>query len=300
MSRRQFARPTRDRRRAARRHRLHGAARRHGRLLRVGVPHLARPDLRGTPVIIGGRAGAASCSRPPTRPARFGVTSAMPMARARRLCPQAVVLAARPRRYSAISAAVMETFPRSPRSSSRSRSTRPSSTSPARCAGSGRPTAIGEQLRDTIADEQGITCSVGIAPTKFVAKLASSLAKPDGLVVVPRDEVVPFLHQLPVGALWGVGERTEEHLQRLGPAHRRPTSRTPRSSTLVRASATPPATTCTSWPGGATRGRSCASSARRASAATRPSPRHRRRRRDPPRLLRARRAHRGPDAGGRA
>jgi len=71
-------------------------------------------------------------------------------------------------------------------------------------------------VRDTIADEQGVTCSVGVAPTKFVAKLASGLAKPDGLLVVPRAEVVPFLHQLPVGALWGVGERTEESLHRLG------------------------------------------------------------------------------------
>jgi DNA polymerase-4 len=80
----------------------------------------------------------------------------------------------------------------------------------------GRPTQIGEQLRDTIADEQGITCSVGIAPTKFVAKLASGLAKPDGMVVVPRQEVVAFVQQLPVGALWGVGDKTEEALVRLG------------------------------------------------------------------------------------
>ena len=75
---------------------------------------------------------------------------------------------------------------------------------------------IGQHVRDTVHDEQGITCSVGVAPTKFVAKLASGLAKPDGMVVVPRDEVVAFVQQLPVGALWGVGERTEEALGRLG------------------------------------------------------------------------------------
>ena len=80
----------------------------------------------------------------------------------------------------------------------------------------GRPAVIGQHVRDTVHDEQGITCSVGVAPTKFVAKLASGLAKPDGMVVVPRDEVVPFVQQLPVGALWGVGERTEEALVRLG------------------------------------------------------------------------------------
>jgi DNA polymerase-4 len=80
----------------------------------------------------------------------------------------------------------------------------------------GSPTAIGQLLRDTVHDEQGITCSVGVAPTKFVAKLASGLAKPDGMVVVPRDEVVGFVQQLPVGALWGVGDKTEETLVRLG------------------------------------------------------------------------------------
>jgi len=80
----------------------------------------------------------------------------------------------------------------------------------------GTPRQIAQGIRDTIADEQGITCSVGVATTKFIAKLASGLAKPDGLLVVPEAEVVGFLHQLPVGALWGVGERTEEVLQRLG------------------------------------------------------------------------------------
>jgi DNA polymerase-4 len=67
-----------------------------------------------------------------------------------------------------------------------------------------------------VHDEQQITCSVGVATTKFVAKLASTRAKPDGLLIVPRDEVLAFMHPLPVGALWGVGERTEEQLARLG------------------------------------------------------------------------------------
>jgi DNA polymerase-4 len=80
----------------------------------------------------------------------------------------------------------------------------------------GSPTRIAELIRDRVADEQRITGSVGIAATKFVAKLASSQAKPDGLLVVPRDQTVVFLHGLAVGALWGVGERTEETLHRLG------------------------------------------------------------------------------------
>ncbi|NOK07250.1 DNA polymerase IV, partial [Myxococcus xanthus] len=76
--------------------------------------------------------------------------------------------------------------------------------------------ALGHQLRDAVADEQMITCSVGIAPVKFVAKLASTRAKPDGLLLVERHETLDFLHPLPVEALWGVGETTKEKLHRLG------------------------------------------------------------------------------------
>ena len=77
---------------------------------------------------------------------------------------------------------------------------------------------IGARISYTLAAATGKPARAHsvIAPTKFVAKLASGLAKPDGMVVVPRDEVVPFVQQLPVGALWGVGERTEEALVRLG------------------------------------------------------------------------------------
>jgi DNA polymerase-4 len=80
----------------------------------------------------------------------------------------------------------------------------------------GEPRQIAEWIRARVADEQAITCSVGVASTKFVAKLASTRSKPDGLLVVPPDEVVSFLHPLPVGMLWGVGERTQEVLTRLG------------------------------------------------------------------------------------
>ena len=115
----------------------------------------------------------------------------------------------------------------------------------------GPPTRIAEQLRDTIADEQGITCSVGVASTKFVAKLASALAKPDGLIVVPRDETVSFLHQLPVGmrlsatrrrstcTAWGCGRgRSGAHPTRDPPARPRDVS---------------PGAICTTWPGGGPR-----------------------------------------------
>jgi DNA polymerase-4 len=177
---------------------------------------LSRPELKGTPVIIagGGNRGVVLSATYEAR--AFGVHAAMPTARARRLCPQATVVAPDYARYERISRAVMAVF------ASVTPLVEPLSLDEAFLDVSGarrrlgRPRQIAQGIRDTIADEQGITCSVGVATTKFIAKLASGLAKPDGLLVVPETEVVGFLHQLPVGALWGVGERTEEVLQRLG------------------------------------------------------------------------------------
>src|ERR1035437_214564 len=177
---------------------------------------LSRPELKGTPVIIagGGNRGVVLSATYEAR--AFGVASAMPIARARRLCPQATVVAPDYARYERISAALMAVF------ASVTPIVEPLSLDEAFLDVSGArrrlgsPRQIAQRIRDTIADEQGITCSVGVATPKFIAKLASGLAKPDGLLVVPEAEVVGFLHQLPVGALWGVGDRTEEALQRLG------------------------------------------------------------------------------------
>ena len=177
---------------------------------------LSRPELKGTPVIIagGGNRGVVLSATYEAR--AFGVAAAMPLARARRLCPQATVVAPDYARYERISHAVMAMF------ASVTPIVEPLSLDEAFLDVSGArrrlgtPRQIAQQIRDTIADEQGITCSAGVASTKFIAKLASGLAKPDGLLVVPAAEVVSFLHQLPVGALWGVGDRTEEALQRLG------------------------------------------------------------------------------------
>ena len=177
---------------------------------------LSRPELKGTPVIIagGGNRGVVLSATYEAR--AFGVSAAMPTARARRLCPQATVVAPDYARYERISKAVMAVF------ASVTPIVEPLSLDEAFLDVSGArrrlggPRQIAKQIRDTIADEQGITCSAGVASTKFIAKLASGLAKPDGLLVVPKAEVIGFLHQLPVGALWGVGERTEEALRRLG------------------------------------------------------------------------------------
>jgi DNA polymerase-4 len=182
----------------------------------ASVSLLERPELRGTPVIVGG-GGTRGVVLSATYEARVhGVHSAMPMMRARRLCPQAVVLAPDHDAYARASHGVMEVF------RSITPLVEPISLDEAfldvRGAARrlGTPRQIGEWIRATIEDEQGITCSVGVASTKFVAKLASARCKPDGLLVVPADDVVSFLHPLPVGALWGVGGKTEDVLRSLG------------------------------------------------------------------------------------
>ncbi len=175
-----------------------------------------RPELRGRPVIVGG-GGSRGVVLSATYEARaYGVASAMPMMRARRLCPQAVVIKPDHAAYSRVSAGVMEVF------RSVTPLVEPLSLDEAfldvRGAARrlGGPRLVGEWIRATVEDEQGITCSVGVATTKFVAKLASAHCKPDGLLVVPATRVVEFLHPLPVAALWGVGDKTEQALTRLG------------------------------------------------------------------------------------
>ncbi|MEK9664201.1 MAG: DNA polymerase IV [Candidatus Nanopelagicales bacterium] len=176
---------------------------------------ITRPELRGKPVIVGG--GGRGVVLSATYEARaMGVHSAMPMSRARRAAPDAIVIEPSHHRYAEVSAGVMALF------NSITPLVEPLSLDEAFLDVSGArrrlgsPTAIAELIRARVYDEQRITCSVGVAPTKFVAKLASTQIKPDGLLVVPADKVVSFLHPLPVGALWGVGERTEERLISLG------------------------------------------------------------------------------------
>ena len=174
-----------------------------------------RPDLQDVPVIVGGGSrGVVLSANYLAR--QYGVRSAMPGTRARRLCPQAVVIAPDFEMFGQVSSSVMENFRRvtplvevlsldeaflDVRGSTRRL---------------GSPLEIAEQLRATIHDEQGITCSVGVAASVSVAKLASRRAKPDGVVVVPPERITSFLHPLDVGELWGVGEKTQAMLNRLG------------------------------------------------------------------------------------
>lgn len=174
-----------------------------------------RPHLRGRPVVVGGSERSVVLAA--TYEARaFGVHSAMPMAVARRLCPQAVVVPPDHGAYQEVSRGVMEIL-RGVTSLVEQVSVDEAflDVSGARRR-LGSPTRIATLIRERVQAEFGITCSVGIGATKFVAKLASGHAKPDGVLLVPKQATVPFLHALPVGALWGVGERTASALERWG------------------------------------------------------------------------------------
>ncbi len=174
-----------------------------------------RPDLQHVPVVVGGgHRGVVLSANYLAR--EYGVGSAMPMTRARRLSPDAVVLPPDFETFAAVSSSVMENFRRvTPlvETLSLDEAFLDVSGSVRRL---GAPYSIAESLRARIFDEQRITCSVGVAGTVAVAKLASRHAKPDGVVVVPPHTVTSFLHPLDVGALWGVGEKTAQMLNRLG------------------------------------------------------------------------------------
>ncbi|MFF3868410.1 DNA polymerase IV [Micromonospora sp. NPDC001898] len=175
-----------------------------------------RPELRGRPVVVGGVGPRGVVSSASYEARRYGVRSAMPTARARALCPHAAYLPPDFAQYTAASRAVMQVF------RDVTPLVEPLSLDEAflDVAGArrlfGAPAEIARRIRARVEREQELTCSVGVAPSKFVAKLGSTRAKPDGLLVVPADQVLEFLHPLPVSALWGVGERSAETLCRLG------------------------------------------------------------------------------------
>jgi DNA polymerase-4 len=183
----------------------------------ASIEQLDDPALRGRPVIVGGLSGRGVVSTASYEARRFGVHSAMPMAWARRRCPNGVYVWPRFDRYQAVSATVMGVFARF------SPAVEPLSLDEAflDLHGAerllGPPEAIGRALKDAVREATGgLTVSVGIANTKYVAKVASDVRKPDGLTIVRPDEVRAFLDPLPVSRLWGAGPRTVERLQALG------------------------------------------------------------------------------------
>ncbi|MCL2781023.1 MAG: DNA polymerase IV [Actinomycetia bacterium] len=191
------------------------------------------PELAGKPVIVGGMTrGVVAAASYEAR--RYGVHSAMPMGQALRLCPTAVVVHPHRTAYSEASRQVMAIF------ADVTPLVEPISLDEAflDVAGArrvlGRPAVIATTIRERVAAELGLTCSVGVAGTKFVAKLASARCKPDGLLVVPVARTLEFLHPLPVTVVWGVGARTGDALHRLGVRTVGDLARTPRE-TLRRA-----------------------------------------------------------------
>jgi DNA polymerase-4 len=174
-----------------------------------------RPELRGKPVVVGGSLrGVVAAASYEAR--RYGIRSAMSMGQALRLCPNLIALPLDREAYSSASAAVMAIL------RDVTPLVEPLSLDEAfldvkgAVRLQGRPAAVAAGIRARVSDELALTCSVGVAPTKFVAKLASARCKPDGLLVIPAAQVLNFLNPLPVTVLWGVGARTAEPLHRLG------------------------------------------------------------------------------------
>ena len=183
----------------------------------ASVEQLDNPELRGKPVVVGGSPegrGVVAAASYEVR--KFGVRSAMPMSRALRLCPDAVRVPPRFDRYAEVSARVMSIF------RALTPLIEPLSFDEAFLDVSGwvrdgaAPERIGRELKNEVKSQTGLTLSVGIGSNKCVAKIASDLEKPDGLVVVPRGGEAAFLAPMPVRALWGVGPKTDAVLLRAG------------------------------------------------------------------------------------
>ena len=182
----------------------------------ASVEQLDDPALRGKPVLVGGDGNRGVVSAASYEARKFGCHSAMPMAQAKRLCPHAIVVRGHYDRYREVSNRMFGIF------DEYSPLVEPLSVDEAflDMTGTerllGEPIAVANRLKQRIKSDLGLTASVGIAPNKFLAKLASDLKKPDGLVTIRPNEIDPILIPLPIGKLWGVGPVTAEKLGRLG------------------------------------------------------------------------------------
>ncbi len=199
----------------------------------ASVAERDNPELKGKAVVIGmGARGVVSAANYEAR--KFGIHSAMPVGRARRLAPHAIFLPVDMARYQEVSEHVMEIF------HSFTPWVEPISldeafldvTGSQKLLGTGRDIAVA--IRKKVEEQEGITCSVGIAPSKFIAKLASAHCKPNGMLEITSDRILTFLHPLPIQAMWGVGPKTAEVLERLGLRTIEDIAKLPRA-TLIRA-----------------------------------------------------------------
>jgi DNA polymerase IV len=196
----------------------------------ASVEQLDDPSLSGRPVIVGGpsRRGVVCAASYEAR--RFGVRSAMPTARARRLCPDGVFLPPRFDRYTAVSERVFGIYRRyTPLVEPLSLDEAFLDVTASRAL-HGAGADIARAIKRSVRAECGLAVSAGIAEVKLAAKIATDLGKPDGLVEVPPGGVAAFLDPLPVGRLWGVGPVTEEALRKLGVATIGDLARTPEAA----------------------------------------------------------------------
>lgn len=182
----------------------------------AAVEVLDDPSLRGLPLIIGSPDGRSVVSSASYEARRYGVRAAMPVSQARRLCPSARIVPPHFHRYHEVSRQVMAIF------ESFTPLVEPLSVDEAfldvrgvrRLWGS--PARIAQLVRERVQDEVGITCSVGVAATKHVAKMASTISKPDGMLVIPASDTQAFLDPRPVRTMWGVGPKAAEALEGRG------------------------------------------------------------------------------------
>ncbi len=181
----------------------------------ASVEQLDDPQLRGVPVLVGGRSGRGVVCACSYEARRFGVHSAMPMSRALRLCPTAVVRPVRMERYRQVSRQVLNIFSRFT-DRIETLSLDEAFLDVSGCERLfGTPVQIAARIKEAVLQETGLTISAGVAGNKFLAKLASDHQKPDGLYVVP-EPADSFLLPLPLKRLWGVGPVTCQRLERLG------------------------------------------------------------------------------------
>jgi DNA polymerase IV len=174
------------------------------------------PSLKGKPVIVGGKARRGVVCAASYAARKFGVHSAMPMMRAMNLCPQAIVVSPRMDRYSEISSQIFSIFHRfTPLVEGLSIDEAFLDVGASESL-FGNGETIARRIKKEIKDELGLPASAGVAPNKFIAKIASDFGKPDGLLVVEKEDVVKFLAPLPIERMWGVGPKTAPKIHALG------------------------------------------------------------------------------------
>ena len=175
-----------------------------------------KPEYKNKPVIVGGTGGRGVVAAASYEVRKFGVFSAMPISRARRLCPHAIILPVRMSRYREVSAEVFKIFREStPEVEGLSLDEAFLDVSGS-LALFGSIETIGASIREKILSRTGLHASVGMAHNKYLAKLASEAGKPRGFVHVPRDGVRLFLDPMPVSSIWGIGKQTLPKLKKLG------------------------------------------------------------------------------------